>query len=197
MNKPVFVLGNGTSRLGLDLEKLQAYGKIYGCNALYRDFTPDVLVAVDPMIIKEIEDSGYPERHVFHAKYPKHPASRPLVAKYGVSSGSTAIAHAVLEPIDTVYLIGFDLVGLGGRHNNVYSDTPCYAASDSIEVFYGNWVNQTEKILKAYTNIDFVKVGDNQYVPPSWQLDNFHNMSKQHFVEKFDSITWNSQKESD
>ena len=33
----VFILGNGQSRLGVNLEKLKEYGKVYGCNAIYRD----------------------------------------------------------------------------------------------------------------------------------------------------------------
>ena len=40
-----FVLGNGVSRKEIDLESLRKWGKTYGCNALYRDFAPDVLVA--------------------------------------------------------------------------------------------------------------------------------------------------------
>jgi len=55
----VFCIGNGTSRNGFDLESLRQYGRIYGCNALYRDFTPDVLCAVDQGIMHEIYQSGY------------------------------------------------------------------------------------------------------------------------------------------
>ena len=29
-----FIIGNGASREGLDLEQLRPYGEIYGCNAL-------------------------------------------------------------------------------------------------------------------------------------------------------------------
>ena len=57
--KRAFIIGNGESRQDFDLEKLRAHGKIYGCNALYRDFTPDVLVAVDHGIMHEIYHSGY------------------------------------------------------------------------------------------------------------------------------------------
>lgn len=57
--KRVFVIGNGESRRSIDLRKLREHGKIYGCNALYRDFTPDVLVAVDQGIMHEIYHSGY------------------------------------------------------------------------------------------------------------------------------------------
>jgi hypothetical protein len=55
----VFCIGNGESRKNFDLQSLRPYGKIYGCNALYRDFTPDVLTAVDHGIMHEIYHSGY------------------------------------------------------------------------------------------------------------------------------------------
>ena len=48
---------------GFDLEKLRPHGVIYGCNALYRDFTPDVLVAVDHGICHEIYNSGYCQKN--------------------------------------------------------------------------------------------------------------------------------------
>jgi hypothetical protein len=57
--KRVFLIGNGESRKEFDLESLRPHGKIYGCNALYRDFTPDVLIAVDHGIMHEIYQSGY------------------------------------------------------------------------------------------------------------------------------------------
>ena len=55
----VFCIGNGQSRKDFNLEKLRPHGKIYGCNALYRTFTPDVLTAVDHGIMHEIYHSGY------------------------------------------------------------------------------------------------------------------------------------------
>ena len=57
--KRVFLIGNGESRKDFDLEKLRQHGKIYGCNALYRDFSPDVLIAVDHGIMHEVYQSGY------------------------------------------------------------------------------------------------------------------------------------------
>lgn len=59
MIKRVFCLGNGESRKEYDIEKLRSHGRIYGCNALYRDFTPDVLVSVDHGIMHEIYHSGF------------------------------------------------------------------------------------------------------------------------------------------
>ena len=54
----VFCIGNGESRKGFDLEKLRPHGKIYGCNALYRDFMPDVLTSVDHGIMHEVYHAG-------------------------------------------------------------------------------------------------------------------------------------------
>ena len=53
----VFVLGNGPSRKNIDISKLD--GTIIGCNACYRDFTPDVICATDAGIIGDIIESGY------------------------------------------------------------------------------------------------------------------------------------------
>ena len=58
----VFCIGNGESRRDFDLQQLRAHGKIYGCNALYRDFTPDVLCAVDMGIMHEIYNSGFAQK---------------------------------------------------------------------------------------------------------------------------------------
>ena len=58
MNK-VFLIGNGESRKDFNLDLLKPHGKIYGCNALYRQYKPDVLVSVDHGIMHEIYQSGY------------------------------------------------------------------------------------------------------------------------------------------
>lgn len=61
MSKSVnaFVLGNGESRSQLNLDVLKTKGNVYGCNALYRDFTPDGLICVDSGMMQEVYDSGY------------------------------------------------------------------------------------------------------------------------------------------
>jgi len=60
--KRVFCIGNGESRKGFDLEQLRPHGKIYGCNAIYRDFMPDVLTAVDHGIMHEIYHAGIAQK---------------------------------------------------------------------------------------------------------------------------------------
>ena len=54
-----FIIGNGEGRKDFDLESLRGKGEIYGCNALYRDFTPDLLFTTDQDIILEIMQENY------------------------------------------------------------------------------------------------------------------------------------------
>ena len=63
MAKVVFCIGNGQTRSSVDLIKLRPHGKIYGCNGLYRDFTPDVLCSVDGPMMHEIYQSGYADNN--------------------------------------------------------------------------------------------------------------------------------------
>jgi len=54
-----YIIGNGPSRRELHLSELE--GTTFGCNALYRDFSPDYLLSGDATIIKEICRTGYPK----------------------------------------------------------------------------------------------------------------------------------------
>ena len=54
-----FCFGNGNSRKGIDIEQYKKYGTVVGCNAIYRDYTPDILVSLDSKMSHEIYRSGY------------------------------------------------------------------------------------------------------------------------------------------
>ena len=60
-----WVIGNGPSRKSVNLEDLKKEGVVYGCNALYRDWEPDYLVANDWRMMLEIIGAGYEGRCVF------------------------------------------------------------------------------------------------------------------------------------
>lgn len=194
---PAFVLGNGTSRLGLDLEALRQHGKIYGCNGLYRDFTPDVLVATDPGISSEIEDADYPSRGTFYTRNPRHDASLPIPMNYGFSSGPIAATLAARDMHNPVYLIGFDLTGVDGHFNNVYADTPHYKLSSQEPTFYGNWVNQIIKVSQQFDNTTFIRVGpEDQYRPPAWNRHNIKFMTIAEFCASINTVSWMNSKKS-
>ena len=51
MSDIAFVLGNGESRKGIQIEDLKKHGTVFACNGVYRTDTPDFLVAVDPKMV--------------------------------------------------------------------------------------------------------------------------------------------------
>ena len=191
--KPAFVLGNGISRRGLSLEDLRRNGITYGCNALYREFKPDILVATDPGISGEIENSGYPLTHKFYTRKPTEgKGSLKIEHHYGFSSGPIALKYAAVAGHQVVYLIGFDLSGKNGLHNNVYSDTPHYKSSNDSETYYGNWVNQIQTIMTEHRNTLFVRLVDaNGIIPYRWQMQpNYRTQLLDEFQTSINSKPW-------
>jgi hypothetical protein len=155
-----FVLGNGRSRLSINLESLRTYGKIYGCNGLYREFIPDVLVATDRPIAQAIEESGYPLTNKFYTRRPSlELGSLALKRPYqGYSSGPNAVALACLDGTKTVYMIGFDCGSPTPYLNNVYANTEFYKTSQDKATYAGNWVKQITQICRDFPLIPFVRV---------------------------------------
>ena len=64
-----FCFGNGNSRKDLDLDKYKQHGTVVGCNAVYRDFTPDILVALDSPIGHEVYRCGYAHKNTSYLGY--------------------------------------------------------------------------------------------------------------------------------
>jgi len=174
-----FVLGNGISRNGLPLEHIQKLGKIYGCNALYREFTPDVLVATDRGISTAIQESGYPFKHKFYTRKPIEGQGSYRVPKqyYGFSSGPNAVGIAALDQSHKIYLLGFDMgPDSGNQFNNVYAGTEFYKPSGANPTYTGNWVKQLTKITKDFVDIQFVRVCG-ETTARIRELDNIKNLS--------------------
>ena len=164
--KPAFVIGNGRSRLTFDLDTLRDKGTIYGCNALYRDFRPDYLVAKDKKICQEIA-KNYPlhKRPCYTQKQnlqldenfvliPKQP-------KTNTSSGLTAIHIAIHDGHTKIYLLGFDstYVNKGTQRNHVYAGTNAYGPNTVDEDHSGWYVGTMFHLLNYHNNIDFIRVG--------------------------------------
>ena len=187
--KTAFVLGNGTSRKGIDPELLRPYGKIYGCNALYREFEPDYLIAVDVKMILEINKAGYQHNHEVwtnpNKSYHKIKGLNVFHPSKGWSSGPTALWLATQHQHEKVFILGFDYQGLedGKRLNNIYADTPNYKKSMEGATFFGNWLRQTQTVIKDNPHTTYYRViQPDNYIPD--QLNSFANL-KTIFVEDF------------
>jgi len=191
----VFVLGNGTSRKDILLEPLRQHGTIYGCNALYREFKPDYLIAVDTKMIREISHNAYQMYNQVWSNPNKYTRSVEKLNLFnpnlGWSSGPTALNMASLQHPKEVYILGFDYQGLGRRNelvNNLYAGTENYKKQHERATYFGNWQRQTSTVIKKNPKIRYIRVvlDEHYFVPESLEgLDNLKHITVENFKKLF------------
>ena len=187
-----FVLGNGVSRLSVDLNQLKPHGRIYGCNALYREFVPDVLISTDKAIAHTIQNSGYAEKHLMYTRKPLPGLGARSVPQsyFGYSSGPIAVGLAAVDRHLAVYLIGFDMgPNTNNRFNNVYADTEFYRKSSSLPTFTGNWVRQIVTICRDFPKTSFHRVmGETTAAIPEFNnINNLRHMPITDFLDRINN----------
>lgn len=190
-----FVLGNGTSRNPIDLNQLKQHGKIYACNAVYRTFAPDYLVAVDSKMVQEIDRSKYQITHEvwtnFNKIYSKFHKFNYFKEPLGWSSGPTALWLATYgegHNNETIYILGFDFRGNAGLINNIYADTENYKKSTDAETYHGNWARQTGIVIQKNVHKKYIRVTEhkNDYCPePLTKLGNLSHITVDEFMDLF------------
>ena len=187
-----FVLGNGVSRRQVDLDQLKLHGTVYGCNALYREFVPDVLISTDNPISPHIQQSGYSANHTHYTRKPLPDTGAQRVPQqyFGFSSGPIAVGIAALARHESVYLIGFDMGPTRtGHFNNCYADTEFYKKSSANPTFTGNWVRQLKTIAKEHLTTRFVRVqGDTTaQIPELLGISNMSHMPIEDFLNRINN----------
>jgi hypothetical protein len=199
-NNPAFILGNGRSRLAVDPNVLLKEGVVYGCNAQYREFEPHYLIAVDVKMVNEIIDSGYHKTHQVWTNPNKGIKSKANINLFnphkGWSSGPTALWFACSHGHKEIFILGFDYQGVNGKFNNVYADTYNYKKSQDAATYYGNWLSQTEKIIKEFRQIKFYRVIESAGFVPDKLGSNHPNLSHitiEQFGHRFPSAIYSYQ----
>jgi hypothetical protein len=200
-------IGNGESRLALDLSlfanhKAGMLGEnrlqTYGCNAIYRDFAPDFLIAVGPDtggandIIDEIAASGYAGNHIVYSNtygVVNHPGKFYLIPQnVHYDSGALAAYMACFDGHKKVYLVGYDNYIHDHESSSVYSGTPCYQYKN--ETFNGAFFELSLGIvMKTYPDVEFVRVMPTaeSWCPETWMSQlNFRQISTRDFVIEAD-----------
>jgi len=137
------LLGNGKTRIGLDLAGYKSSGiLIAGCNALYRDFMPDILCIVDCNMYSEAVSAGVLDKTSILWVDKNHKPWRTMLCKEkerrllgdhdGAKAGPT-LGHwlpLLYSEITEVFLVGMDL-GANSKttNNNIYENTRNYPSS--------------------------------------------------------------------
>ena len=187
MTKTAFVLGNGISRKSIDHTQLKDKGTIYGCNALYREFSPDYLIAVDTKMVIEINREKYQHSHEVwtnpNRSYHQLTGFNFFNPSKGWSSGPTALWLASTHDTQTIYIIGFDYEGVDEKINNIYADTENYKKSDDRATYHGNWLKQTCITCNKYPEKRYIRVlGENAFIPKEFlKINNLEHVSTEEF----------------
>ena len=200
MSSIAFVLGNGESRKGIEINDLKEKGTVFACNAVYRTHRPHFLIAVDPKMILEIAETDYPVHNKvwsnFNAQYNKNPKILNHVNWFkpslGWSSGPTALRMACEHGFKEIYILGFDYQGHNDgkrfKLNNIFGDTRNYKKRNEEATFYGNWMNQTQRCLQDFKDVKFHRV-----IPEGWfkpkdieRAGNMDHLTTKEFLAKFD-----------
>ena len=158
-----FVLGNGSSRKDIPLTHLREWGLIYGCNALYREYTPDYLVAVDAKMVTEICENNWQLRYPVwtnpNKNMEKYKGLNFFKPSQGWSSGPTALWLATEHQHTTLYILGFDYIGNEeGKLNNIYGSTRNYRKLSDPATYHGNWLRQTGIVIQRNHKKQYIRV---------------------------------------
>ena len=173
-NKPAFIIGNGTTRNGFDLNKLKGNGVTFGCNALYRDFKPDYLIAIDHGIINEIKSSGWPNKKLIvpieDEQYEPYEFNQYRPRE---NTGMVAMREAIRKGHTELICIGIDFIfeDYDTNMDNVYKNTLNY--TNSTKTTYNDIksrVSYFNYFTKIHPNVKFYFV-----YPP--QLPRFQNIA--------------------
>ena len=195
-----FVLGNGTSRTSLNHHSLLDKGIVYACNAMYREFEPHYLIAVDVKMVNEIVASGYNKTHAVWTNPNKGISTKHHLNLFnphkGWSSGPTALWFASEQGHRDIYIFGFDFQGLQGRFNNVYADTYNYKKTSDTATFHGNWLSQTERTIKDFRHTQYYRViNPGDFVPDQLgiQVKNIKHITYDDFNSRFPGCTYTAE----
>jgi hypothetical protein len=191
LTKTAFVLGNGTSRTSIDHTQLKLKGTVYGCNALYREFDPDFLIAVDTKMILEINSESYQHGHSVwtnpNRSFNGMNGFNFFNPSKGWSSGPTALWLASTHDTQDIYIFGFDYQGIDDKINNIYADTPNYKKSHERATYHGNWTKQTMITCQKYSQKRYIRVlGDNGFIPKEFKkIPNLEHINVEEFKKIF------------
>lgn len=176
--KQAVAIGNGPSRAEFDLSHIAnhkgglfAENKLqsYGCNDVYKEFTPDFLISVSEKHVNDIANSGYCDDHIVYTNAQfllKHPGKFYLTPQNpAYDAGALAAYLACFDGHKRVFLLGFD----------GYSDLPQ-------DVFY---VKTLIQVMKTYSDVEFIRVsrGKNPACATALQRQlNYRQMDFREFV---------------
>jgi hypothetical protein len=193
------IIGNGPSRLNFDLDRINETMYTYGCNALYRDFMPNYLIAMDDQLVREILANKIQHKTNFYTQE-KHKFDhmtvdvnekinwlKPLDKR--LDSGNSALEVALNHAYDIIYIIGFDYNTEDHKLDNVYKGTTHYARNSHnyhAKEMASEWKQRLRNLIREFPNTKIIRVnGSNTCV--NIDQTNYSEITIEQFKEIYDA----------
>lgn len=176
----VFFIGNGASRQNFDLNKLKEKGIIIGCNALYRDFIPDILIVLDGKMMRELKTNNYKGKVLTSKGQGVRPEN---TTQWRTANFRTSGAFGLQYVTKVINPLRCYTLGMDGYPGNIYRGTPCYSVSGNLKF---------DKIVPQY--VDAVKNSTVEVVNvntvDSWktEIPNYRFIGYDRFEEELKTI---------
>lgn len=195
------VFGNGLSRNDFNIQKILNHKggllaskafQSYACNAFYREYKPNFLIALNNKMADEIAATDYTKDNIVYSSSINllaHPGKFYLIPydPY-MDAGTTAAYIACFDGHRKIYMIGFDGQDEHGYNYNVYAGTKNYDSADSY-VSDQKWVANFRNLARTYDDVEFIFVhkNKNHSYPQNWKdLTNVRSIDSRTFVLESD-----------
>jgi hypothetical protein len=172
--------------------------KTYGCNALYRDFMPNYLIAMDWPIVIDILENNVHNRTNFYTQDNANFNHVSVDVKENINwlknmarrldSGNSALEVALDHDYDTIYMIGFDY-NTNDKLPNVYHGTSNYARNSTVpaaESMAREWQSRLRNLVKQFPDTQIIRVNGSSTVM-NIDATNYSEITTEQFKEIYDS----------
>ena len=164
------VIGNSKSREKLDLHLLEgqvggslgvrSVGQSYGCNLLYKDFTPTFLISTNKDICTDIAASGYGNDNIVYSNVKNilaNPGSFHLYPNmFTASTGTLALRLACADGHKQVFMVG--MTCYGEEDDNIYIGKHDAYCKINLEGANAKLIQEACKIFLTYSDVEFYYV---------------------------------------
>jgi hypothetical protein len=172
------VIGNSTSRKGFDLNLLtgqtggeygaQSVGQTYGCNLLYKDFSPTFLICINKQICADIALSEYTKDNIVYSNVKniiQHQGHFYLYPQlFTGNTGSLALRLACADGHKKIYLIGMTTYSM--PEDNIYFGSHDAYKAANIEGANNKFISDCTKIFLTYNDVEFFYVAKDAGLMP-------------------------------
>lgn len=161
------VIGNSKSRKDFDLNLLtgqtggadgvRSVGQTYGCNLLYKDFSPDFLICINKSICADIAETNYAKENIVYSSVKNimtNEGNFHLYPQlYTANAGTLALRLACADGHKKIFLLG--MTTYNQPDDNIYYGQHDVYKDVNIEGTNDKFISDCCKVFLTYDDVEF------------------------------------------